>query len=387
MPPRNQQPDQGDVRQAAQDRQRQRREQVEDPGQELALRPDQTQFDAVQLAALEQLGVKQATPADLAIYLEFCKRTGLNPFAKQVYMIPRRQWDSFEKREVVKQTIQVGIDGFRLIRDRAEEARGFFCEFEETIWYDKQGTEYGVWLFDVPPTACKVVLLKVLADGTKLRFPCTLMFESYAARKNDNSKDLIGRWKTDPTHQIEKCCEAGATRRGVPQELGGVYLDVEMENVGEPAPAGPGRRPRRGRAAPSAGPKVTVLGTDGQPAAEPPPPDPAGPDTDLAEKLAGTLRGIMATLNEFGWAGDDDESRHTRANVIAALGRERDADAPLVINSTSDLDLFTATRVKEALHAWAAERDGDKQEVHASLARLSEAVDAYRAQHPATAAS
>jgi len=57
---------------------------------ELAIRPDQLNFTAPQLAALRQLGVENAPEGDLALFFHLAKRSGLDPFARQIHMIGRK---------------------------------------------------------------------------------------------------------------------------------------------------------------------------------------------------------------------------------------------------------------------------------------------------------
>src|SRR3990167_5240195 len=46
-------------------------------------------------------------------FMAFCKQTNLNPFKRQVYIVPR-----FSKTKGMTYTIQTGIDGYRAIADR-----------------------------------------------------------------------------------------------------------------------------------------------------------------------------------------------------------------------------------------------------------------------------
>src|SRR5487761_1387064 len=112
----------------------------------LAIRRGQNFWDDKQRAALAVLGIKSASNGELAVFFHYCQRAGLDPFSRQIYMIPRREKQ--DGQWVEKQTIQVGIDGFRVIRDRIADRAGLDVEYEDTIWYDADGQPHDVWLSD-----------------------------------------------------------------------------------------------------------------------------------------------------------------------------------------------------------------------------------------------
>lgn len=56
----------------------------------LALHADQEDWTPKQLATLEHMGVTGASLGDLAVFHHVCQRSGLDPFARQVYMIGRQ---------------------------------------------------------------------------------------------------------------------------------------------------------------------------------------------------------------------------------------------------------------------------------------------------------
>ena len=59
-------------------------------GSALAVSPEQDFWTPKQESALAQIGVEKASKADLAVFFHQCQRTGLDPFARQIYMIERK---------------------------------------------------------------------------------------------------------------------------------------------------------------------------------------------------------------------------------------------------------------------------------------------------------
>ena len=186
----------------------------------LAIREGQDFWDAKQLAALAQLGISGASNADLAVFMHYCQRTGLDPFSRQIYMIGRNTKDG------VRQTIQVGIDGYRVIAQRAARRDGVTLNYGKTFWY-KQGERdpYEMWLDDDPPAGAAVTVYK---DGKP--FHGQVRFKDFAARTKQG--DLMGLWATMPSHMIGKCAEAQALRKAFPHDLGGIRTDEEMGHAG-----------------------------------------------------------------------------------------------------------------------------------------------------------
>lgn len=198
---------------------------------ELMPTTEQQYWTERQYAALKAIGIsEEATYGDLLVFFNYAIRTGLDPFSRQIYMIARRSKNAAGEYET-RQTIQIGIDGFRVVRDRAARRDHVEVEYEPTIWYDADGGEHSVWLSDdEQPAAALVVLVKITKSGQRLRFPGVARFKSYAAYKEGK---LTGQWSTQGDHMIEKCAEAFANRRGFPHDLGGLYIEDEMQQVPE----------------------------------------------------------------------------------------------------------------------------------------------------------
>ena len=173
---------------------------------DLVISPEQSRFTDNQLAVLQQLGVKDASPADLAVFFHYCKRTGLDPFAKQIYMVGR--WSARDK--AVKQSIQTGIDGFRLIAERTGKYVG-----STESWTEHDGK-----------LDTATVVINKLVDGVVCEFVATARIEEYVQLSKDG--DPSGLWAKMPHRMLAKCAEALALRKAFPQDLAGLVTSEEM---------------------------------------------------------------------------------------------------------------------------------------------------------------
>lgn len=212
-------------------------------GSALAIELAQQEWTDKQVTALIQIGVEKASKGDLDVFFHQCQRTGLDPFAKQIYMIERQG----------KQTIQTGIDGFRLIARRAIDQRNGTLDYEDNLWCGEDGQWTDVWLSKDQPRAAKVTVIR---DGG--RYSAIALWDEYKGTKYNGQ--LTKMWSERGAGQLAKCAEALALRKAFPQDLSGIYSTDEMQQADN------GQQPQQGtatrQAAPAPAPTEPVVHLD-----------------------------------------------------------------------------------------------------------------------------
>lgn len=257
-------------------------------------------------------------------FLQHCRRTQLDPIARQIYAIYRGgKWG-----------IQISIDGARLVAERTGQYEG-----QTTPEFTADGVNWTqVWLADEQPKAARV---GVFRRGFREPLYAVALWDAYAVyqdewvggQKTGNLK-LSAMWTKMGPLMLAKCAEMLALRKAFPQDLSGLYSTEEMDQAGEPVAAA--------RVEPSA-PAVQPGQRTATTAAE----TPIAPPTqsrDWAAEISATktLDETAALYREVEAAGElglvvgmtgdnDDGSAHTVMDLFWARRRELTAETPEMV--------------------------------------------------------
>ena len=159
-----------------------------------------------QVQTLKDTICKGATDQELELFVQICNSSGLNPFMKQIYAVPRGS-----KGGPTSIQPMVSIDGFRLI---AERTKCYAPGREPTFVYGQNKKLHSATAY----------VKKKLPDGSWHEVTATALMQEYEQHSPI--------WQGKPHVMLAKCAEAMALRRAFPANLSGLYEENEI-NVKE----------------------------------------------------------------------------------------------------------------------------------------------------------
>lgn len=193
--------------------------------------PGQSGMLRAQIDLIKNTVAKGCTDLELELFIKQCERTGLDPFARQIYAVKR--YDNQLKREVM--ATQVSIDGLRSLAAETDQMGGQ----AGPVWCGANGQWTDVWLDSDPPRASRVVVYRVIPTGTAT-FTGVALWDSYCQTTREGRPTKM--WAQMGPEMLAKCAEALALRKAFPQSLSGLYTGDEMGQASNQAPA---RSPER----------------------------------------------------------------------------------------------------------------------------------------------
>lgn len=178
---------------------------------------------------------KEANNREWAMFLYTCVRIGVDPVAKQAYLIPFRDKENGEK----KHAIVIGIDGFRAKSKESGKYRGTvgpqWCGDDgvwKDIWIGREKAADGT-ITRIPPAAARV---GIRMEGYDEPVWGTALYDEFVMLKKEGQKYIPrDMWLKMPANQLAKCAEAQAHRKANPHLLGNVYISEELQHMNNPA--------------------------------------------------------------------------------------------------------------------------------------------------------
>jgi phage recombination protein Bet len=161
----------------------------------------------------------ETNDTEMQLFLSTCRRTGLDPFTRQIYCTLQVYTDKNSGKPVRKFNIQSTIDGFRVVAERSGKYIGQLGPF----WCGADGVWKDVWIENENPRASKVGILR---SDFKEPLWGVAAFDSYC--QTNRNGELNHTWNKLGDVMISKCAEALGLRKAFPNDLSGLYTADEL---------------------------------------------------------------------------------------------------------------------------------------------------------------
>ena len=162
----------------------------------------------------------RVTIQEVAMFMNLCKFSGLNPWLKEAYCI---------KYGTEPATMVVGKEAFE---KRAEENPAYDGDESGIIVVDESGVvTYRKGTMKLPGEEIIGGYAEVWRKDRSHSTRVEVSFEEYAGRKKDGT--LNGQWSKKPATMIRKVALVQALREAFPKAFGGMYT-AEEQGMDEP---------------------------------------------------------------------------------------------------------------------------------------------------------
>jgi phage recombination protein Bet len=174
---------------------------------------DMIEWSDDRIELIKKTYCKGGSDLDLQLFIATCERLKLSPEARQIYAVIR------QSKGVPTMTIQVSIDGFRLVADRTGQYEGQ----TPVQWCGMDGIWREIWTGKGNPVAARVGVYK-----RHFREPLYAVahWDEYFQSNYDGKPTQF--WARMPRLMLGKVAEALALRKAFPNELSGVYAPEEI---------------------------------------------------------------------------------------------------------------------------------------------------------------
>lgn len=156
-------------------------------------------FTPEQVDLIKKTVAVGSTTDELKLFLTVAKRSGLDPFTKQIHFVKRGG----------RVTIQTGIDGYRAIAERT----GTLAGIDDAV-FDTETEQH--------PKKASVTVYRIVGE-MKVPFTASARWAEYVPQ---GGQDFM--WKKMPYLMLGKVAESLALRKAFPNDLSGLYTNEEM---------------------------------------------------------------------------------------------------------------------------------------------------------------
>lgn len=207
----------------------------------------QLDFTEEELKSIRAEFCKGFTDDQFRVCVAFCRLRGLMPGKHIVFSLRKSwEWDDTVGAKIENQKIVfiTTIDAARLIAQRSKEYTGQGPE--QYIYLDESGSPSIISEIPLPDPKNKQIPREPWAVRTTVYrksfdHPITSVarFDAYAVTRKLKSGELVltDMWQRRSPEMLAKCSEMLSLRKGYPEELSSLYLDLEMKPDADETPA------------------------------------------------------------------------------------------------------------------------------------------------------